>query len=540
METMALRGADVLVRGLKAAGVTRIFTLSGNHIMEVFDALVGSGIEIVHTRQEAAAVHMADAYARLTGQVGVALVTGGQGHANATAALCSALAGEVPVLLLSGHAPLADLGNGAFQEVPQAALAAPISKASWTAQTAQGLAGDMARAFAIALGGRPGPVHVSLPTDVLEAEVEAADVPVTAAFARRPMPLGAGSALLVAQAVAAAARPLLIAPPALCTPPGFRAQAALAAASGLPVVPMQSPRGLADPSLGAFPEVLAEADLIVLLGKPLDFTLKFGRAAPATCRWIVLEPEGEIVARAQRLVGDRLVFAAVADATESVAALAGVMRPVAAQTGWADRVRQAVAWRPADWAALAGAPAGPIRSATLGHAVNAAVAEHGATFVCDGGEIGQWGMAMVRADTRIVNGVAGAIGVGIPFAIGARAALARPTLALMGDGSFGFHMAELDTAARHGLPFVAVVGNDSRWNAEHQIQIRDYGANRAHGCELAPGTRYDLIATALGGHGENVTQAAELAPALSRAFASGRPAVVNVVLDGQPAPTLRR
>jgi acetolactate synthase-1/2/3 large subunit len=149
-------------------------------------------------------------------------------------------------------------------------------------------------------------------------------------------------------------------------------------------------------------------------------------------------------------------------------------------------------------------------------------------------------MSLVRAGTRMVNGVAGAIGVGIPFAIGARAAKPQPTLALMGDGSFGFHMAELDTAARHGLPFVAVVGNDSRWNAEHQIQVRDYGANRAHGCDLAPGTRYDLIATALGGHGETVDQARDLAPALDRAFASGKPAVVNVVLDAQPAPTLRR
>jgi acetolactate synthase I/II/III large subunit len=163
-----------------------------------------------------------------------------------------------------------------------------------------------------------------------------------------------------------------------------------------------------------------------------------------------------------------------------------------------------------------------------------------ATFVCDGGEVGQWGQSMIRAPRRITNGVAGAIGVGLPFAIGARAAMARPTLALMGDGSFGFHMAELDTAARHGLPFVCVIGNDSRWNAEHQIQLRDYGANRAHGCELAPGTRYDLVAAGLGGHGEMVERAADLGPALARAFASGKPAVVNVVLDGQPAPTLKR
>uniref|UniRef100_UPI001F0094C0 thiamine pyrophosphate-dependent enzyme n=1 Tax=Falsiroseomonas oryziterrae TaxID=2911368 RepID=UPI001F0094C0 len=207
-------------------------------------------------------------------------------------------------------------------------------------------------------------------------------------------------------------------------------------------------------------------------------------------------------------------------------------------TGWAKRLREAVAWRPASWAGLAGA-GGPIHPATLCHAINAALPA-GATFVCDGGEVGQWGHAMVRSARRITNGVAGAIGVGIPFAIGARAALVAPTLALMGDGSFGFHMAEIDTAARHGLPVVLVVGNDSRWNAEHQIQLRDYGAKRAHGCELAPGTRYDLVATALGGHGEHVERGEDLAPALARAIASGRPAVVNVVIEGQPAPVMKR
>jgi acetolactate synthase-1/2/3 large subunit len=147
---------------------------------------------------------------------------------------------------------------------------------------------------------------------------------------------------------------------------------------------------------------------------------------------------------------------------------------------------------------------------------------------------------MLSAPARIINGVAGAIGPAIPFAMAARCA--RPEariLAVMGDGTFGFHMAEFDTAHRHGLPFVAVVGNDARWNAEHQIQLREYGANRAHGCELAPGTRYDLVAVALGAHGEFVTRAEELAPALERAFASDKPACVNVVIEGQAAPGIR-
>ena len=535
------RGADVLVRALEAAGVERIFTLSGNHIMEVFDALVGSPITLVHTRHEAAAVHMADAYARLSGKVGVAMVTGGQGHANAIAALPTALAGEVPVLLLSGHAPLAELGDGAFQELPQAAMAAPVAKAAWTAQTPEGLGADVARAFTTALSGRPGPVHLSLPTDVLEAEVAAIPpAPPAGAFVARPMLLPAATAALVAGLLAEAARPGLIAPPSLVTPTGVAALAALEAACGLPAVPMNAPRGLADPTLGALAQLLPEADLVVLLGKPLDFTTRFGRPA-AKARFVVLDPEAALLGRAQRLLGERLVLGAIADPLSAVAALAAAARPTPAQAGWAARLAETVGWRPPEWASLAGAPEGPIHPATLCHAINEALAAQGdATFVCDGGEIGQWGHAMVKGARRVTNGVAGAIGVGLPFAIGARAALDRPTLALMGDGSFGFHMAELDTAARHGLPFVCVVGNDSRWNAEHQIQIRDYGANRAHGCDLAPGTRYDLVATALGGVGEVVERAADLAPALARAFAAGRPAVVNVMLAGQPAPTLKR
>ncbi|WP_137180917.1 thiamine pyrophosphate-binding protein [Roseomonas sp. AR75] len=538
---MKQRGADLLVRGLKAAGVSRIFSLSGNHIMEVYDALVGSGIEIVHTRHEAAAVHMADAYARITGQVGVAMVTGGQGHANACAALPTALAGEVPVLLLSGHAPLAELGNGAFQELPQAAMAAPVTKASWTAQTAEGLAADVARACRTALSGRPGPVHLSLPTDLIEAELSGdVALPDAADFAAKPMALPEATAGFAANLVAAAARPLLIAPPSLITPAGMKALAALEAATGLPAIPMNSPRGLADPTLGALLELLAETDLVVLLGKALDFTTRFGRPAKGA-RFVALDPEADLLGRAQRLLGERLVLGAIADPASAVAALTQAARHAPVQGEWAMRTRETIGYRPAAWSARQGAPEGPIHPATLAYAVDAALAaQPDAIFVCDGGEVGQWGQAIVRAGTKITNGVAGAIGAGTPFAIGARAATGKPTLAMMGDGSFGFHMAELDTAARHGLPFVCVVGNDSRWNAEYQIQVRDYGANRAHGCELAPGTRYDLIATALGGHGEFVERAADLAPALARAFASGKPAVVNVIIEGQPAPALKR
>jgi acetolactate synthase-1/2/3 large subunit len=492
---------------------------------------------------------MADAWGRLRGEAGIALVTGGQGHANAVAGLSTALAGEVPLVLLSGHAPLAEIGLGAFQELDNAALAAPVAKASWTARSAAGLAGDLARAVRIARSGRPGPVHLSLPTDVIEARIDPATAPMpeAAAFAPEPMPLPARMAAAVVAEVAAAKRPLVIAPPALCTPGGRRLMAALRGALGVPVVPMESPRGVNDPSLGAFAEVLAEADLILLLGKALDFTLRFGRA-PAVAkdaRWIVLEPDPALLARAAKALGGRLALSALCGAAEAAEALAQAAQgSVGPQAGWTVEAEAAIAHRPAAWdAILAAAAADPIHPVTLCAAIEPFLArDPDAALVCDGGEIGQWGQALLTAPTRIINGVAGAIGAALPFAIAARAARGpRPTvLALMGDGTFGFHMAEFDTACRHGLPFVCVVGNDARWNAEHQIQLREYGAQRAHGCGLAPGTRYDLVAAALGGHGEVVERAADLPGALERAFASGRPACVNVMIAGQAAPVVRR
>src|SRR4051794_17855609 len=171
-----LRGADIVARALQDLGVTRIFTLSGNHIMPVFDALLSTDIQLIHARHEAACVHMADAWGRLTGEPGIALVTGGQGHSNAVAALYNALASESPLLLLSGHAPLSELGRGAFQELAQADLARPVTKASWTASAAATLGTDIANAFELATAGRPGPVHVSLPVNLLERRIADQDV----------------------------------------------------------------------------------------------------------------------------------------------------------------------------------------------------------------------------------------------------------------------------------------------------------------------------------------------------------------------------
>src|SRR5271163_915678 len=168
-----LRGADIVIKTLERAGHTNIFTLSGNHIMSLFDAAIDSKLELMHVRHEAASVHMADAYGRLTGVPGVAWVTGGPGHANAVGALFTALGQESPLVLLSGHTETTQLGRGGFQELRQAEMAAPVAKASWMATQTARLGMDVARAIRIATSGRPGPVHLSLPSDLLDARVAA-------------------------------------------------------------------------------------------------------------------------------------------------------------------------------------------------------------------------------------------------------------------------------------------------------------------------------------------------------------------------------
>ena len=486
---MKRRGADALARGLAAAGVRRMFALSGNHVMPIFDAALDASVEILHVRHEAAAVHMADAWARLTGEVGVALVTGGPGHANAVSALYTALEAESPVLLISGHAALGELGKGAFQEMRQADLAAPVAKGSWTAQSAERLQHDVLHAMREARSGRPGPVHLSVPQDVLEAAVDREAGPADLTAADPP-------AQAFPDELGRAERPLIIAGPAMMRNPALRG---LEEASGVPVIGMESPRGVNDPSLGKLADVLVRADAVLLLGKRLDFTLRFGRAFAEGCR--VMHAEALPAMPGRRKDGS-----------------------------WLEEVRAALAYRPAEWQSIDGSLHPVVVCRSLQRILEKGV------LVCDGGEFGQWAQACLHAPHRVINGPAGSIGSALPFAAAAKLAFPdSPVVALLGDGTFGFHMSEIDTALRYGLNYLAVIGNDACWNAEYQIALKSYGKERARGLDLLP-TRYGAAAAALGAHGEDVTRYEDLAGALARAAKAGKPACVNVLIERIAAP----
>ncbi|HEY5637570.1 MAG TPA: thiamine pyrophosphate-binding protein [Burkholderiales bacterium] len=544
--TRSLRGADALARTLVAAGVKRIFTLSGNHIMPVFDAALEAGLELVHVRHEASAVHMADAWARLTGAPGIAMVTGGPGHANAVSALYTAQMSESAMVLLSGHAPNNELGRGAFQEMRQAEMAAPVTKASWTCAGPQDVARDMAKAMRLARSGRKGPVHLSLPSDALESP--AADgAPAAADFAAEVLPPADDAVAAAIARLSRAKRPLVIAGAQSLTRPGRAKLAALEAALGLPVAGSESPRGVNDPSLGAFAEVLAQADCVLLLGKRLDFTLRFGESPviAADCGVLQFDADEAERARAKRAFGARLEVSVPAEPFATIDALiTACAKRKGTHAAWRDEVHAAIAYRPAAWDGARGG-AGRLHPVEALRPLQAILDSHpDSVMVCDGGEFGQWTQACLSAPHRVINGAAGAIGAALPMALAAPLAVpGAPVLAFMGDGTFGFHCAEFDTAVRHRLPFAAVIGNDARWNAEYQIQLKAFGPDRLVGCELLP-TRYDQVAAAFGAHGVHVDAAAALHDTVKKAtdaaLASKRPACVNVALDGQPAPVVRR
>jgi acetolactate synthase I/II/III large subunit len=544
--TTKLRGADIVARSLERLGCKHVFTLSGNHIMSIFDAALETKVDLVHVRHEAAAVHMADAWGRLTGEPGIALVTGGPGHANAVGALFTALGAESPMVLLSGHAATWELGRGGFQELRQADMAAPVTKASWTSTSAARLGRDIGEAMRIAASGRPGPVHVSLPSDLLDERVESDAIawPDAERCATTLPALAEADVDATLAAIARAARPIILAGPQLSSFAGRALLLRLERAIQAPCVILESPRGMADATLGAFQDLARRADLVVLLGKALDFTVSWaaGQAFDPQLRLIAIDPEAALIERAAKEKGERLLMGLVADARGAAELL--IERAAAGKTRggeWLFEARAALDERPDAWASIVAPTAGRLHPAEVFRTLRPYVEANPDTrLICDGGEFAQWGQSMLPVHRRLINGVAGAIGCSLSFALSARLLDPEaPLFVVLGDGTIGFHLSEFETAARRNLPFVAIVGNDARWNAESQIQLRDYGRNRMHGCELLP-ARYDQAVAALGGHGELVETAADLPAAIERSLASGKPSCINVMIESVAAPAIRR
>jgi len=532
-----MRGADLIALTLSNAGVKVIFSLSGNQIMPIYDACIDTGIKIIHTRHEGAAVYMAEAYAQLTGSVGVAMVTAGAGFGSALGPLVTSRASETPVMLLSGDSPRSGDEMGAFQELDQVSISKPLTKFSHRPEHAENLGSDIAKALRVAASGRPGPVHIAVPFDLVNEIIARPMVPPSKDIAIDVVVTDRHSVQTIVDVLSLAERPVILTGPQLNSTRANGLLTELANTMDAPVIAMESPRGLKDPSLGNFAETLASADVILSIGKDIDFTTNFGRSPSisADAKCIIVDPEMHIIERARRAFGERLVLGVQADAVSFAQLLANKPCAQASRLSWRTEMQHAIASRQSE---PDGSSNGPMRPAALCASVQKLLDEAvEPIFIGDGGEFGQWAQACVSAKTRVINGVSGCIGGSISYALAAK--IARPNatvVALMGDGTAGFHFSEFETAHRYGIDIIAVIGHDARWNAEYQIQKRDYGRDRIFETELNP-TRYDVAAAGFGCHGEHATNASELDDALQRARKSGLPSCIVGVIEGLPAPS---
>jgi acetolactate synthase-1/2/3 large subunit len=336
--------------------------------------------------------------------------------------------------------------------------------------------------------------------------------------------------------LAEAKRPIILAGPAMGRSPRWSEVEALSNILNIPALPMESPRGVNDPWLHFATNNLAEADLVLLLGKKVDFTLKFGQSpffAPK-CRFVQIDAD-----QSQLIEEKQVILRSWNDPLGVVRQLtAAAQSRNWASTSWPNEVQTAQKTLPAEWDPLFESSAVPIHPLRVCGALQPFLKED-ATLISDGGEFGQWAQAGLEAHTRLINGPSGSIGSSLPMGLGAK--LAHPehrVFVALGDGTFGFHALEFDTALRYNLPIIAVIGNDARWNAEHQLQLQNYGEERTVGCDLLP-SRYDKLVTSLGGHGEFVQHPDELGSAFERAMASELPACVNILIESVGAPTFR-
>lgn len=516
----------MLVQALADAGVNTIFALSGNQIMSVFDACIDADMEIVHTRHEGAAVYMAEAYAQLTGNIGVVLVTAGAGLGNAVGALFSASESDTPVLLISGDSPVAQDGKGAFQEFDQVSVTKAVTRWSCRVTAVDSLVANLSDAFQIAQTPHPGPVHLAVPVDVLKQQQEVA---VPQLYVHRS---GANDAdiQIIQSALSGAEKPLIITGPSLnrTRQPDLAEQ--LHRKLRAPIIPMESPRGLNDPSLGNFKSIVGEADVIVTLGKRIDFTISFGNAFSAT--WFGVFATKPLAEQASHNLDSQLQLAAVADPIEFARQLILHSGTVAdPKSEWRGRVEQSLRQRV--HAQSGGRGLSPTELCSV---VQTAVDQsEDPVLICDGGEFGQWAQACLTAPRRVINGMSGSIGSGIGYGIGAAKVNDTVTVFVMsGDGSLGFHLAEIETAVRNNLSLVIIVGNDSCWNAEHQLQINEFGDGRLYACKLSD-ISYHEACMALGGAGYQVSTIEELQSVLSGELQSNV-LCIDVRLDGLPAP----
>lgn len=527
--SMEGHGGHFAAEALRRHGVDVVFTLSGGHLFPLYDGCVAAGIRLVDTRHEQTAAFAAEGWAKVTRRPGVAALTAGPGVTNGMSALAGAHLNGSPMVVIGGRAPEGRWGSGSLQELDHLPLVAPVTKRAVTAGSTPGVAAEVAASLSAAATPPRGPCFVDVPMDVFFGRAKGPEPEV--ALADRGGDPDPEALSRVAKLVAEARRPVVVAGAGVYWEGAEGALRELAEAARVPVLM----NGLGRGTLPAGHELalsrarsaaLREADLVVVVGAPLDFRLGFGAF-----------PGG---ARVVHLVEDASLLAGHVDLAASAASdLSLVLRGVAAGAGAADNREEWVerlqaeerARREAEEPALS-QDATPVPPARIYGELRRRL-EPDAVVVVDGGDFGSYAGKYVDTHTPgcfLDPGPYGCLGSGLGYALAARLAHpGRQVFLLLGDGAAGFSLMDFDTLVRHGAPVVAIVGNNGIWGLERHHMRLFYGYDVV--AELRPGTRYDQVVEALGGHGELVTEAQEVGPALDRALAAGVPALVNVLTD---------
>ncbi len=532
-----IHGGWLVARALKKEGVEVVFTLSGGHIAGIYDGCVREGIRVVDTRHEQAAVHAAEGWAKCTRTPGVALLTAGPGVTDGVTGVANAYLAGSPVLVIGGAAPLSLWDRGALQEMNQIDLLRPITKWARTVHETARLAEYTASAFRQMLSGKPGPVFLEMPMDILNnfADTDTLFDP------GEPENYRAGGRTapdpdMVVKAAALlekAQRPVIMAGSAVWWCDAADALRQLAERIQAPVFLNGAGRGCLPPTHPLFfsaarRKALEQADTILAIGTRMDFRLNHGQPplipAAASLIWFDLAGEDIGVNRgaAVGLVGD------VGLSMQQVVAATAQRE----QEEWLAYVRtEEFRALERDSAAL-NSDAVPIHPMRLCREIRDFI-DDDTTVVGDGGDIVSYGGRVInvaRPGYWLDSGPMGCLGAGTGFAMAAQ--IARPgskVLILHGDGAFGLNGMEFESMVRQKLPVVSIIGNDGAWGQIKHPQKAIVGHTTA--AELAPGIRYDKMVEALGGYGELVERPEDIRPALERAFASGKPACVNVLID---------
>lgn len=525
-------GGHLVARRLKAHGVTKLFTLSGGHLFSIYDGCRAEGIDIVDVRHEQSAAFAAEGWAKVTRTPGVVALTAGPGVTNGMSAIASALQSHSPMLVLAGRAPAARWGQGSLQEIDHVPFVAPLTTFAATSTSTAEIPRLVDAALATALAPHGGPAFVDLPLDHVFGEgPDAARAPALPDAAAGPA--ADGDALDRACALLRRAeRPVVMAGTDLYWGHGEAALRSLADELRIPVFLNGLARGClpADHELffaRARREGLRDADVALVVGAPMDFRLGFGGAFGEATSLVVVDRARPARAHPRPVAAE--LYGAIA---ATLSALAAGGRGGPDRAGWLSRLggveRTA---RAAERAELEDgrAPLHPMRVyAELGRLL-----ERNAIVIGDGGDFVSYAGRVVDSyepGCWLDPGPFGCLGSGPGYALAAKLAHPdRQVVLLLGDGAFGFGAMEFDTLARHGVNVVGIVGNNGIWGLEKHPMERLYGYSVA--ADLRPGTRYDEVVRALGGHGELVRTPAQLRPALVRAFEAGLPALVNVLTD---------